>query len=39
MLERLVDDEPIGCIVGGEAMKLGWPRLNAEYANRFGVDR
>ena len=29
---------PIGRIVGGEAMKFGWQRLNAEYAKRFGVE-
>ncbi len=30
--------KPIGRIVGGEAMKLGWQRLNAEYAKRFGIE-
>src|SRR5438445_13475283 len=30
---------PIGRIVGGEAMKFGgWQRLNAEYAQQFGVE-
>ena len=38
VLERFVAERPIGRIVGGEAMKFGWPRLNAEYARRFGVD-
>jgi uncharacterized protein YndB with AHSA1/START domain len=38
VLERLLADAPIGRIVGGEAMKFGWPRLNAEYASRFGVE-
>jgi uncharacterized protein YndB with AHSA1/START domain len=37
VLDRLVGDEPIGRIVGGEAMKFGWPRLNEEYAKRFGI--
>lgn len=37
VLERFVSDEPIGRIVGGEAMKFGWPRLNAEYTERFGL--
>jgi uncharacterized protein YndB with AHSA1/START domain len=37
VLDRLVADEPIGRIVGGEAMKFGWPRLNTEYAKQFGV--
>jgi hypothetical protein len=25
-------------IVGGEAMKFGWPQLNAEYAQQFGIE-
>jgi uncharacterized protein YndB with AHSA1/START domain len=37
VLERYLTDEPIGRIVGGDAMKFGWPRLNAEYAKQFGV--
>ena len=37
VLDRFVGDEPIGRIVGGEAMKFGWPRLNEEYAKRFGI--
>ena len=31
----VLDDTPIGRIVGGEAMKFGWPRLHAEYAEQF----
>jgi uncharacterized protein YndB with AHSA1/START domain len=39
VLDRLLAGEPIGRIVGGEAMKFGgWQRLNAEYAEQFGVD-
>jgi uncharacterized protein YndB with AHSA1/START domain len=38
VLERLLADDPIGRIVGGEAMKFGWPRLNTEYAKRFGIE-
>jgi uncharacterized protein YndB with AHSA1/START domain len=38
VLDRLVGDQPIGRIVAGEAMKFGWPRLNAEYAKQFGVE-
>ena len=38
VLERDLDGAPIGRIVGGEAMKFGWPRLNAEYARQFGVE-
>lgn len=37
VLDRLVGDEPIGRIVGAEAMKFGWPRLNTEYAAQFGI--
>ncbi|XXF79698.1 SRPBCC family protein [Myxococcaceae bacterium GXIMD 01537] len=38
VLDRLLAGEPIGRIVGPEAMKFdGWQRLNAEYANQFGV--
>jgi uncharacterized protein YndB with AHSA1/START domain len=38
VLERLLAGEPIGRIVGAEAMKFGgWQRLNAEYAKQFGV--
>ncbi|HEV7218800.1 MAG TPA: SRPBCC domain-containing protein, partial [Terriglobales bacterium] len=32
VLDRLLNGTPIGRIVGGEAMKFGWQRLNAEYA-------
>lgn len=38
VLERLLADRPIGRIVGPEAMKFGWPRLNAEYAKQFGIE-
>jgi uncharacterized protein YndB with AHSA1/START domain len=39
VLERLLDGQPMGRIVGGEAMKfIGWQRLNAEYAKQFGVE-
>jgi uncharacterized protein YndB with AHSA1/START domain len=37
VLDRLVADDPIGRIVGSEAMKFGWPRLYAEYTRRFGL--
>ena len=38
VLERLLDGEPIGRIVGTDAMKFGgWQRLNAEYAKQFGI--
>jgi uncharacterized protein YndB with AHSA1/START domain len=36
VLERLLADEPIGRMVGGDAMKsAGWQRLTAEYAKQF----
>jgi uncharacterized protein YndB with AHSA1/START domain len=38
VLDRLLGATPIGRIVGGEAMKFGWQRLNAEYAKQFGVE-
>jgi uncharacterized protein YndB with AHSA1/START domain len=37
VLERLLNETPVGRIVGSEAMKFGWQRLNAEYAKQFGV--
>jgi uncharacterized protein YndB with AHSA1/START domain len=39
VLDRLLAGQPIGRIVGPEAMKVsGWQRLHAEYAKRFGVE-
>jgi uncharacterized protein YndB with AHSA1/START domain len=38
VLDRLLSEGPVGRIVGGEAMKFGWQRLNAEYAKQFGVE-
>jgi uncharacterized protein YndB with AHSA1/START domain len=39
VLERLLAGEPIGRIVGAEAIKFGgWRRLNAEYAKQFGIE-
>ena len=39
VLERLLAGQPIGRIVGSEAMKFrGWQRLTAEYAKQFGVE-
>jgi uncharacterized protein YndB with AHSA1/START domain len=37
VLDRLVGGDPIGRIVGGDAMQFGWPRLNTEYAKHFGL--
>ena len=39
VLERLLAGEPMGRIVGAEAMKFGgWQQLNAEYARQFGIE-
>ena len=38
-LERLLDGTPIGRMAGATAMQFeGWQRLNAEYAQQFGVE-
>ena len=37
VLDRLVAGDPIGRIVGGDAMQFGWPRLHTEYTKRFGL--
>jgi uncharacterized protein YndB with AHSA1/START domain len=39
VLDRLLAGQPIGRMVGPDAMKFGgWRRLNAEYAKQFGVE-
>jgi uncharacterized protein YndB with AHSA1/START domain len=39
VLDRLLDGEPIGRLVGGDALKLsGWQRLTGEYAKQFGAE-
>jgi len=39
VLDGLLADQPIGRIVGPDAMKFGgWQRLHAEYAQQFGVE-
>ena len=39
VLDRFLAGQPIGRIVGPEAMKFGgWQRLNAEYAKQFGLE-
>ncbi|MGA3107281.1 MAG: SRPBCC domain-containing protein [Terriglobales bacterium] len=38
VLDHLLGGNPIGRIVGPEALKFGWQRLNAEYAKQFGVE-
>lgn len=37
VMDRLLGGTPIGRLVGSDAMKFGWQRLNAEYAAQFGV--
>ncbi len=38
ILDRLLNGTPIGRLVGPDAMKFsGWQRLNAEYAEQFGI--
>ncbi|HLJ50249.1 MAG TPA: SRPBCC domain-containing protein [Bryobacteraceae bacterium] len=38
-LDYFLSGNPIGRIAGGEAMKFeGWQRLNAEYAQQFGIQ-
>jgi uncharacterized protein YndB with AHSA1/START domain len=38
VLDHLLNGTPIGRIIGSEAMKFGWQRLNAEYAKQFGIE-
>ncbi len=38
VLTHSLDGKPLGRIVGAEAMKFEWPRLNTEYATQFGVE-
>jgi uncharacterized protein YndB with AHSA1/START domain len=38
VLDKLLAGQPIGRIVGPEAMKFDWQRLHAEYARQFGVE-
>jgi uncharacterized protein YndB with AHSA1/START domain len=39
VLERLLGGQPIGRIVGMDALKFdGWQRLHAEYAKQFGEE-
>jgi uncharacterized protein YndB with AHSA1/START domain len=38
VLDRFVAAEPLGRIIGGDAMNFDWRRLNAEYAKQFGVE-
>ncbi len=39
VLDRLLSGNPIGRIVGADAVRFGgWQRLNAEYAKQFGIE-
>ncbi|MCP3164529.1 SRPBCC family protein [Myxococcus qinghaiensis] len=39
VMDRLLDGQPIGRLVGPDAMRFdGWQRLNVEYARQFGVE-
>jgi uncharacterized protein YndB with AHSA1/START domain len=39
VLDRLLAGEPIGRIVGADALQFsGWQRLSAEYAQQFGIE-
>jgi uncharacterized protein YndB with AHSA1/START domain len=39
VLQRLLDEVPVGRIAGLAAMQFdGWQRLNAEYAQQFGLE-
>jgi uncharacterized protein YndB with AHSA1/START domain len=38
VMDHLIDGDPIGRIVAGDAMKFGWQRLHAEYSQQFAVD-
>src|SRR6202789_2542352 len=38
VLDHLLGGTSIGRIVGPEALKFGWQRLNVEYAKQFGIE-
>jgi uncharacterized protein YndB with AHSA1/START domain len=38
VLDRFLAGQPIGRIVGSDAMNFEWQRLNAEYAKQFGLE-
>jgi len=37
VMDRLLDEQPIGRIVGSDALKFDFQRLHAEYATQFGI--
>jgi uncharacterized protein YndB with AHSA1/START domain len=38
VMDRFMGGEPIGRIVGPEAINFDWQRLNSEYATQFGIE-
>jgi uncharacterized protein YndB with AHSA1/START domain len=38
VLDHLLSGNPLGRIVGPEALKFGWQQLHAEYAKQFGIE-
>jgi uncharacterized protein YndB with AHSA1/START domain len=38
VLGHWLGGDPLGRIVGGDAMQFDWPRLNLEYARQFGIE-
>ncbi|RKH52994.1 SRPBCC family protein [Corallococcus sp. AB050B] len=38
VLEHLLSGDPLGRIVGPDAMQYDWQRLNSEYAEQFGIQ-
>jgi uncharacterized protein YndB with AHSA1/START domain len=38
VLDHFLGGTHLGRIVGGDAMKFDWQRLNAEYAKQFGIE-
>ena len=39
VMDHLLDGDPIGRIVAGDAMKFsGWQRLHAEYKKQFSIE-
>jgi uncharacterized protein YndB with AHSA1/START domain len=38
VLDQFITGNPIGRIVGGDAMSFEWKRLNAEYSTQFNIE-
>jgi hypothetical protein len=38
VLDHNLSGSPLGRIVGADAMKFDWQRLNTEYAKQFGLN-